>query len=197
MQLFTSDTPLVWGELDLPVLGIASDWHGAALNPPIGFTIATDSANLWFVATRHAATMTRPGAEPGSFVPGLWEYDVAELFIGDPKTGSYLELNLAPNGAWWAAKFGSPRVFSDVQPDFVGAVSTRRQEEIDDGWFAAIIVPIAFLREEIGFGLGSTANATFIMNSPEQTFHSACKLPGAEPDFHQPAAFPRLIPVNP
>lgn len=197
MQLFQFDTPLVWGELDLPVLGMCSDWHGRALDPPLGFVVAADPESLWFLATRQAPAFCRPGVEPGSFAEGLWEWDVAELFLADPESGAYLEFNLTPNGAWWAAKFTAPRVRAETQPDFPACVTSHWQEISEDGWCAAVRVPLDFLKKEIGYGPRTTANTTAILNSPRQTFHSAHRLPGAEPDFHQPAAFARLSPVRP
>jgi hypothetical protein len=163
------------------------------LVPPLGFTIAADPSNLWFVATRQAPALCHPGSEPGRFTEGLWEYDVAELFISNPESGTYLEFNLAPNGAWWAAKFTSPRVRMPVQPDFESAVTAHCSDDGDGTWFAALAIPTAFLSKHVGFGAGETANVTCIMNSPQQTFHSACKLPGSEPDFHQPGHFSPLV----
>lgn len=196
MQLFQSDTPLKWGELDLPVLGMKSDWYGRALNPPLGFTLATDATSLWFVATRQVAAICHPDVEPGCFAEGLWEYDVAELFLADPESGAYLEFNLAANGAWWAAKFTAPRVRAGSQPGFESIVSSFWEKNSSEGWCTAMCIPLAFLKKEIGFGNKTTANATAILHSPQQTFHSAHQLPGDVPDFHQPAAFPRFSPVR-
>lgn len=193
MRLLLSDTALVWGELDLPVMGLDSDWHGAPLSPPLCFAIATDSSSLWFVATRQAPAACRPGAEPGSFTEGLWEYDAAELFLADPASGAYLEFNLAPNGAWWAAKFTAPRVRAREQPDFPSAVESLWGDAAGGTWCAALRVPLALLEKEIGFGAETTANATAILNFPHQTFHSAHKLPGTTPDFHQPSSFVRFF----
>ena len=196
MRLFRSDSPLTWGELDLPVLGMTTDWHGRSLNPPMGFAVAADTASLWFLATRDATAICRPGAEPGAFTEGLWEWDVAELFLANPASGAYLEFNLAPNGAWWAAKFTAPRVRAQSQPDFQSVVTSHSNEISGHSWCAAIRVPLDFLVNEIGFHSQTAANATAILNSPHQTFHSAAKLPGLQPDFHQPGAFPRLTPSH-
>lgn len=196
MRLFRSDSPLNWGELDLPVLGMTSDWYGRSLNPPMGFAVATDTASLWFLATRDATAICRPGAEPGAFTEGLWEWDVAELFLANPASGAYLEFNLAPNGAWWAAKFTAPRVRAQSQPDFQSFVTSHSDEKSGHSWCAAIRVSLDFLVSEIGFHSQTAANATAILNSPHQTFHSAAKLPGLQPDFHQPRAFPRLTPSH-
>jgi len=196
MQLFQCDATLVWGGLDLPVMGISSDWHGVALRPPLCFTLAADPSNLWFVATRQAPATCSPGTEPGSFAEGLWEHDVAELFLANPTTGAYLEFNLAPNGAWWAAKFSAPRIRAKAQPDFPSIVTSHWEDISYDTWCAAICIPLTLLEKEIGFGAETTANATAILNSPLQTFHSAHKLPGTEPDFHQPASFIRFSTIR-
>jgi hypothetical protein len=196
MRHFRCDSPLVWGKLDLPVMGMDSDWYGAALAPPLCFTLASDSSYLWFVATRKAPATCRPGAEPGSFTEGLWEQDVAELFLADPTSGAYLEFNLAPNGAWWAAIFSAPRVRNEQQPDFPSIVTSYWEVGLHDAWCSAIRVPLAFLEKEIGFSAETTANATAILNSPLRTFHSAHKLPGKEPDFHQPSLFRRLTTIQ-
>lgn len=196
MQLFTPESPLEWGSLDLPLVGISADWQGSKLDPPAAFTVAADDSMLWFVATRQSPAATHPDAAPGAFTAGLWEHDVAELFIADA-AGSYLEFNLAANGAWWACKFDSARNPSVSQPDFADSVATYWDCPEQGSWLAALAVPIKFLQQHIGFGLESRANAAFILNSPNQTFHSATRLPGSAPDFHQPQAFQRLIPAKP
>ena len=196
MQLFTSETRLGWGALDLPLLGLSSDWHGRALVPPAAFVLASDEQNLWFVATREAPVTIHPNARPGSFTPELWKHDVAELFISDPDGGGYMEFNLAANGAWWACSFDTVRSPAVTQPDFASAITTHHEPGDSESWLAALVIPIGFLKSQIGFGLGSHANVAFILNSPEQTFHSVSKLPGEVPDFHQPQSFERLVPMK-
>lgn len=196
MRIFNSSIPLAWGELDIPLLGIDKDWFGKSLVPPLAFSLASDAENLWFVATRQAPVSVLPRAAPGIFTPGLWESDVAELFIASLDGTSYLEFNLAANGAWWAAKFSSLRQPSEDQPDFQKYIRTYHDAEGMDSWVAGISIPLGFLRDQISFGPGSLANAAFILNSPEQTFHSVAKLPGENPDFHQPSKFPKAIPLK-
>ncbi len=195
MQLFTTPAPLIWGSLDLPLMGVSTDWVGNPLNPPVGFTVATDPESLWFLATRGAPAKSFAGTSSHGFHEKLWQADTAELFIGDPTSGRYLEINLAPNAAWWACLFREPRVTCEIQPDFTSKAKTYLDDQGEAGWLAAICFPLTFLRETLNFGPGSTGNAAFILNSPDQTFHSATKLPGSHPDFHQPAKFPLLIPV--
>jgi hypothetical protein len=196
MRLFARDSPLAWGSLDLPLMGVSTDWHGKALVPPLAFSLAKDGQKLWFVALRQSAVSFHPGARPGAFTPELWKHDVSELFIAAPEGGKYIEFNLAANGAWWACAFDSVREPAVRQPDFASAVETFHDDVEDDCWLAALTVRLDFLRDEVGFGTGSRANAAFILNSPRQTFHSAAKLPGEVPDFHLPASFPVLVPSS-
>lgn len=196
MHLFTTAHPLGWGSLDLPLLGITKDWHGHALVTPVAFALASDGVSLWFVATRQAPATVHPDAKPGAFTPGLWKHDVAELFIADAGGSAYMEFNIAANGAWWACKFDSARKPADSQPDFAGAIHSHHDPVDPDSWLTALEIPIGFLRHHIDFGLGTRANVAFILNSPEQTFHSASKLSGPDPDFHQPHLFEHLIPTK-
>lgn len=192
MVILESSKRLEWGDLDLPLSGILTDWHRNPLSPPAAFSLAQDGENLWFIAGREAPAMIHPSAIPGDFTESLWKHDVAELFITHPDEDTYLEFNLAANGAWWASAFSSARQPISTQPDFQNYIMSYHDENQEGGWLAALSVPLGFLKKEISFGSGSRANVTFILNSPTQTFHSASKLPGVEPDFHQPAAMPVL-----
>ena len=195
MKICTAQKPLKWGELDLPLFGIGSDWFGKPLQPPLAYSLAMDSENLWFIATRQAEAIVHPDSSPDSFTAELWKYDTAELFIADPASGNYLEFNLAPNGAWWAASFSSPRVPLADQPDFQSYITAHSDSE-QGQWLAALTIPLHYLQRTIDFGIETKANATFILNTPAQTFHSVAKLPGLEPDFHQPSDFPKISPYS-
>lgn len=196
MHVIRSSTPLVWGELDLPILGITRDWHGRGVDPPAGWSLAMDSTHLWFIATHARGASLHPLARPGKFLEGLWEHDVAELFLADPDSGRYLELNLAPNASWWSREFRAPRVPATAEPEpfpepFPG-VETHAELAPDGGWVAAMALPLDELEKRVAFGPASTANVAFILESPRQRFLTAAELGGGEPDFHQPAAFPTL-----
>lgn len=199
MQIFKTDRPMEWGKLDLPMMGLTQDWFEKPLNPPLAFSVALDPEKFWFVASRTAPHHSHPDSAPNVFLAELWKYDVAELFLGNPATGEYIELNLAPNGAWWAAKFSAPRILCKEQPKFSDYIKTYQHAESNNSWTAAMNIQLSFLLSEIGLNKASTANAAAILNSPQQTFHSAHKLPGTEPNFHQPEHFPplRIEPFSP
>lgn len=192
MNCVTSDTPFEWGNLDLPLFGITHDWGGKSADPPAAWSLAKDPKHLWFVAGHSKPAQLHPKARPGLFLAELWKYDVAELFLADPHRGTYLEFNLAPNGAWWNAEFASPRVRREKTDVPMPQVATYAELSPDGGWLAAIAIPLESLQAQLDFGESTTANVSFILGSPDQRFLSATDLGAGEPDFHRPERFANL-----
>ena len=192
MTIFTSLEPLMWGELDLPLFGVNRDWAGIQVEPAAGFSLAVDENRLWFLACHRKPAQLHPKARPGLFQAELWRYDVAELFIADPRSGRYLEFNLAPNGAWWSCEFKAPRVREEEIDIAMPEVATFSELAADGSWVAAMALPLDLLKARLDFGIQSSANVTFILNSPEQRFLTAADLGSGEPDFHQPQRFPQV-----
>jgi hypothetical protein len=187
--IFKSKKTLHWGELDVPLWGLEKDWHERLLDSASAFSLVIDDRNLWFIAASRLPAKVHPAARPGAFVAELWKHDVAELFIADPCSGRYIEFNLAANGAWWSCEFRAPRERAESIDIAFPGVATHAELSIDGGWMAALAIPIDLLGARIGFGATSLINVTFIVASPDQKFVSAAKLPGVEPDFHQPGHF--------
>ena len=113
---------------------------------------------------------------------------MAELFIARPDARSYLEFNLAPSGAWWTAAFSAPRVPSPAF-DILPAVRCESGKGGESGWRAALGIPLSWLEAAIGWGADSRLNVSFILDSPDQRFLTACDLGDGEPDFHRPQGF--------
>ncbi len=193
MTIFTSAVPLQWGELDVPMFGLGKDWYGAEFLPPAGFALVMDRQRLWFIANHRKPAELHPRSRPGAFQSELWRYDVAELFIADPKSGRYFEFNLAPNGAWWTCEFTAPRVRADEAEIAMPDIATFAELSPDGSWLVAMAIPLDLLRARLDFGPESTANVAMILETPLQKFLSAAKIGGTEPDFHLPQAFPKVI----
>ena len=75
------------------------------------------------VGERHLEFRFRAAKSPqcqayslGEFVEGLWNEDVAELFLAGPGN-SYQELNFSPTGAWWSALFSGYRKLDRACPE--------------------------------------------------------------------------------
>lgn len=192
MTIFTSPRPLMWGELDVPMLGLQRDWQGLTVQPPAAFSLAMDDRRLWFIAHHRKPAELHPLARPGDFQAGLWNHDVAELFIADPVSGRYFEFNLAPNGAWWSCEFTAARVRAEEVDIAMPEIATFSDMAPDGAWVAAMAIPLDLLRARLDFGPDSLVNVCMILESPAQRFISAADLGGGEPDFHQPHRFPKV-----
>jgi len=179
-----------WGELDVSLFGATEDWHGEKLSSPVGFSFVIDPKYFWFIVTHGTAANIHPKARPNHFVEELWRYDVAEFFLTNPVNGRYLEFNLAPNGAWWAAEFTGPRKGMGEAP--LQGVETFHELAADGCWLTAARFELSEFKERFALSPDSTINAAFILNSPEQKFVSVTKLKGKEPDFHQPDQFKQV-----
>jgi hypothetical protein len=189
MTVIRCANPLVWGELDLPLFGISKDWYGSALTSQAAFCVAVDPRSLWFVASHGKPAKLHPAARPARFVPELWKYDVAELFLTDPTSGRYFEFNLSPNAAWWSCEFTAPRQRAEEADIAFPDVATYAELSPDGGWVAAMAIPLDLLEARLNFGEGTKLNVTFILGSPEQRFLSVANLGEGEPDFHRPERF--------
>ena len=192
MTIFTSPRSLVWGELDVPLWGLETDLHGALLRAPAAFSVVADGSHLWFIVSHRQPARLHPQARPGVFQAGLWQHDVAELFLADPASGRYFEFNLAANGAWWTCEFTAPRVRAEVAEIAMPEVATFSDMAPDGAWLVAMAIPLDLLRARLDFGPETRMNVTMILESPEQKFVSACDLGGGEPDFHQPERFSKV-----
>ena len=128
----------MWGELDVPMLGLDKDWHGAPVQPPAGFCLAMDERRLVVHRPSPQGGGPPPAGPPGQFQAELWRHDVAELFIADPVSGRYFEFNLAPNGAWWSCEFTAPRVRAEEMDIVMPDVATFSDMAPDGAWVAAM-----------------------------------------------------------
>ena len=196
MVVFRYDGELEWGALDVPVLGLGCDWHGDPVDPPAMWSLVQDRGRLWFLAGRRKPAAPHPRSRPGMFRAELWKHDVAELFLRNPVTGRYLEVNLSPNGAWWTCEFTAPRVRAEEMDIEMPDVATFAEMSADGSWMAAVALPLDVLAARLDYGAATQANVTMILDSPEQRFLTVNPGEG-EPDFHQEKLFTTLRPMDP
>jgi hypothetical protein len=119
-----------------------------------------------------------PDVAPGP-VEGLWEHEVVELFISGPGE-RYTEIELSPSGHHLVLQLAGVRqpVARLLDIDFVAKV-------VDDQWTGTAQIPALLLPPEPW-----RINATAIHGSGAgRIYLSWVPLPGAAPDFHQPALF--------
>ena len=109
----------------LPRQSISSSWEHVPLSYPFSWSLALDPATMWLCCSLPGGGTVKSGSARGDFVEGLWEYDVAELFVRDAR-GAYQEFNVSPTGAWWSMTHTEYRVRSnDSRPARCLSVTTK------------------------------------------------------------------------
>lgn len=171
---------------------LATEWSGATIGAPMRYQLLRGDAHLVYRAFRAAAPELHPQSHPGRFLPELWRYHCAELFLAPAAGVPYLEFNLAPNGAWWSRLYSSPRVPAAEQPSFSGVTAGGHSEAQE--WKAELRIPLPFLAAH---GISRSACRVCICGSlplPER-MRWLTAVPhdtAAKPDFHRPADWPLL-----
>lgn len=170
---------------------LGQDWDGETVGPPVGFCMQLEADELTLRARREAPACLMPGSRSGEFTPLLWKYDVAEFFLRGESVKPYMEINLAPNGAWWAALFDEPRA---NHPGFdAAAIAVRSRGLCNDlCWEGELRLPLVTLRE-LGWDpeeLRASACAVLRQKDGSYRYASTCMQVGEKPDFHRPWCWP-------
>lgn len=138
-----------------------------------------------------------------TFVEGLWEKEVFELFLCSPCQQFYWELHLSPLGEWWACKFGAPRIrASEPQQPLPG---TKLHRAVT-GKTSVLSLSVSLQQLEFDSLEGLRGNFTAVLSKrgvdsqnsidvnekrTKQYFSWAAPLAGS-PDFHR---FELFLPV--
>jgi hypothetical protein len=150
--------------------------HGTA-------TLSAESGGLRMSASLpHQATPRLPTAPPYTRVANLWEYDVVECFLAG--TDTYLEVELGAGGHFLVLDFTAPRLRRCAYETFKPQIHFDAHLAGGTVWQARILLPWALVPEPV-----SGINAYVISGTQYLCYHP---LPGPQPDFHQPARFPRV-----
>lgn len=161
------------------------DWYGTPVPGHPRWRLAVEGADLVLRGAVDVKPTRVPGDAPGRFVEGLWDGDLVEAFLLNPANGFYLELNLAPRGAWWACAHTAPRVRVPGGAQPLDGGRTRLVDS-EERWDTTLRVPLASMPPELAFDPATTrGNVTICIGSP-QRYLTVADLGGGTPDFHRP-----------
>lgn len=157
----------------------------------VRWSLAVDSAALWFVCEVDAPPFCDNSVQNGEFVEGLWVKDVAEFFLRDSETGEYQEFNISPMGAWWSCVFSSYRHRHMMQrrPSTVSVVG----DSSDARWKVVFGVRLDELVCPLTPQTVLHVSVISHDGSGEPRYFSSHPIRGLEPDFHMPEVF---LPVH-
>ena len=120
-----------------------------------------------------------PEAEPG-LLWGLWEHEVVELFLVGAD-GTYLEAEFGPHGHHLLLRLSAPRQISEKElpAGYHATISGERWKA--RARISRNCIPSSVTRLNLFAIHGEAGGRRHLAWAP---------LPGAVPDFHQPARFP-------
>jgi len=164
-------------------LPIEQHWNGTRCPDPLrrGVLSLALAAGVLEIDASFARQLPArlPSAPRGSRVANLWEYDVIECFLVGAG-GRYLEIELGAAGHFLVLEFDAPRRCVNEHAALAPPLSFREDAE---RWHASLRLPFALVPAGlVALNAFAIAGGSFLAHHP---------VPGAEPDFHQPHAFPR------
>lgn len=161
---------------------ISLDWFGKPARQRAGFRLWLDDDVLGFRFVAEKTAQCDTALRLGDFVEGLWEQDVAELFLMGPD-GRYQELNLSPCGAWWCALFSDYR----QRENAFQAPSVRTRAGSETGrWWAELCLNVRDI-PVLGEGGWQTTrlHIASILSPDDPEYLCSGHHTGGEPDFHR------------
>lgn len=159
------------------------DWFGvpSPWKPEIALRIEDERLHYSFRAEK--TPVCDEGLELGRFVEGLWEKDVAELFLSGPGD-AYQEINISPTGAWWSALFSGYRERSQTV-EFPVEIEVERDDKL---WQVSFSTAVENLNPWSGLEWSEyRASPAAILHGSEPSFFAWNWNPNkdGEPDFHR------------
>lgn len=122
----------------------------------------------------------------GQFVEGLWNDDVAELFVAGPGC-DYQEFNFSPTGAWWSTYFSNYRQRDRLCPDPVPQLECRSGP---DFWQIRCTLTLSSLLPWQGCSSDRRRlQVASILFPADPEYLSSGHCSGGTPDFHRLANF--------
>ena len=175
------------GVVTKPYSEIALDWfeHSYALKPKFRISCSNDLLSFEAEVPLSNYTLSFEKLSNAQFVEGLWEKDVAELFVSNGDC--YQEFNFSPSGAWWTWMFTDYRERSD---DFKAPSTSPTISSVisETNWKLHAEIPSEVLQIELKNI--THAQVCFILNSK---YFCTASNKDIEPDFHRFKDFNSVI----
>ena len=178
---------------DLPALRIEHDIQGKTFGAEAKFWVAFSPEQFYFAAMVNRPADCERQHHAGQFVEGLWERDVAEVFIREEHSQRYQEFNLSPAGAWWTQTFAEYRVRETSSPEKTDLENTRPAitSISDSAWQAALVLPRKTIQMRSSFDTGVLIHIAAILGSSPRIHLSSHHPAQPKADFHQADCFQR------
>ena len=168
------------------------DWFGKPLNVKADFLLAYNTERIYFAFKCEQKAFINPDHQKKIYTLGLWEYDVVEFFLSDPKSGRYQEFNISPAGSWWSM------LFSEYRKEYPNHFILPQELEIisnltENMWEVGFSIPLDQLSLDFSDLKQLTGNVTSIINGRDRKYLSWANIKSGKPDFHRNYCFVPLV----
>ena len=158
-----------------------SDWYGHPARHAASFSLTLDQDILNYRFRAEKSAECDSSLQLGQFVEGLWENDVAELFVLAPDR-RYQEFNLSPVGAWWCATFSDYRQCESPLPHLPIEI---KAEQAEGYWSVSMTVRLGDLPVLNGLDPQLTQwNVCAILSPRQPQYLCWGSRQTGQPDFH-------------
>ncbi len=159
------------------------DWFKNPLPFKVEYYLAASTKKLFFGAKIFRKEIWKFNYKKKAFKEGLFKRDVVELFISKKAEPKYLEINLDPNGAYWAKEFTSYRKRSrnKVERDSISTFASLNSKF----WQVGLSIDLAAIPFKIKSIKNLQLNICGIFGR-NRRYYLSYNIPSSEkPDFHQ------------
>lgn len=178
---------------DVPRVVIGRTFDGGTLpGPPTDVRSRWTAQHLYLLYTCPYDTLTlRPDLDLSAETPQLWNWDVAEAFIGSDfdRIGFYKEFQVSPRGEW--VDLAIDRDHPDAQEGMrwnSGFIVQARIDEAARVWYGEMRIPFAALDVETPKRGRELRIGLFRLSGADPRVLHLWR-PTGQPNFHVPQAF--------
>lgn len=176
---------------ELPQNQIEYDWFGERVKNTLTFVVAVDPDRILLGTKVDAAPWYDPAHQQGQFIEGLWNKDVAEIFLASSSSPVYQEINLGPSGAWWSCFFSKYRK-RDTSGFRMPEGVTTHSKIGPASWEAAIAIPLSQFSFPLDLEGDTRANVSFVIGKAKRQYLTWANIQQREPDFHRAEDFENI-----
>lgn len=154
-------------------------------------------ANLYFLFTcRYEEMNPKPGPPAAGETNGLWDWDVAEVFIGSDFENfrRYKEFEVSPRGEWVDLSIEVDPNGRDLHGDWLWNSGFEKKTRIDEAhktWYVEMRIPMQSIAAWQG-APGRAFRVNFYRCQGKRTHYLAWR-PVNQESFHKPEAFGKLV----
>jgi len=159
----------------------------------------TTEALYFLFKCPYEALYSKPSPDTVGETNKLWDWDVAEIFIGADfeQIYRYREFEVSPHNEWIDLDIDSRKLDADEQLKWNSEFThATRIDEANKVWYAAMRIPLKSITGKPAAKNTEFRVNLFRMQGAPPNRYALCWRPSGKETFHVPEAFGRLVLVE-